>query len=213
MLMGMRLGLRYNHDDESLDVGPNATLSRAEVAWSLYRAATAPTWIHDSLAAYASIELPIMSERMQQVVTWGVRSVGHPYIWGGDWGEATPPDYCCGWQPQGGFDCSGFTWWVMKKADAGWDNTPPRGYEGWDLPERSSAQMAAVGPRIRWDEIQPGDLLFYDGDGDGVVDHVDTYIGNGWAIDSGSSNGGVTITRVEDTWYEEHFVHARRITE
>jgi cell wall-associated NlpC family hydrolase len=72
--------------------------------------------------------------------------------------------------------------------------------------------MAAVGPRIRWDDIAPGDLLFYDGDGDGTVDHVDTYIGNGWAIDSGSSNAGVTFTYVEDTWYEEHFVRARRIT-
>ncbi|MGH2637196.1 MAG: C40 family peptidase, partial [Actinomycetota bacterium] len=212
MLIGMRLGLRYNHDDESLDVGPDTPLSRAEVAWSLYRAATAPSWVHDSLAAYSTIELPNLSERMQKVVRWAARYVGHPYIWGGDWGAATPSGYCCGWQPQAGFDCSGFVWWVMKKADAGWDNTPPRGYVGWALPQRSSAQMASVGARIRWDEIRPGDLLFYDGDDDGTVDHVDAYIGNGWAIDSGSSNGGVTITRVQDTWYEEHFVHARRIT-
>jgi cell wall-associated NlpC family hydrolase len=98
----------------------------------------------------------------------------------------------------------------MKKAVADWN--PPRPYTGWSLPERSSAQMAAVGPKIRWDEIAPGDLLFYDGDGDGTVDHVDTYIGNGWAIDSGSSNGGVTITYVLGTWYEEHFVRARSIT-
>jgi hypothetical protein len=212
LLVGMRLGLRYNHEDESLDVRPGVPLSRAEVAWSLYRAATAPTWIRDSLAPYATMELPNLSERMREVVAWAVQYVGQPYIWGGDWGEATPGGYCCGWQPQGGFDCSGLTWWVMKKAAAGWDNTPPRGYVGWALPERSSAQMAAVGPRIRWDDIAPGDLLFYDGDGDGTVDHVDTYIGNGWAIDSGSSNAGVTFTYVEDTWYEEHFVRARRIT-
>jgi cell wall-associated NlpC family hydrolase len=149
---------------------------------------------------------------MQQVVAWGVRFVGYPYVWGGDWGEATPEGYCCGWQPQGGFDCSGLAWWVMKRASAGWDNSPPREYIGWNLPERSSAQMASVGTKIRWDELKPGDLLFYDGDDDGVVDHVDVYIGNGWAVDSGSSVGGVSITRVEDTWYEEHFVHARRIT-
>jgi cell wall-associated NlpC family hydrolase len=158
------------------------------------------------------MELPNLSERMREVVAWAVQYVGQPYIWGGDWGEATPDGYCCGWQPQGGFDCSGLAWWVMKKASAGWDNAPPRAYAGWSLPERSSAQMAAVGPRIRWDDIAPGDLLFYDGDGDGTVDHVDTYIGNGWAIDSGSSNAGVTFTYVEDTWYEEHFVRARRIT-
>lgn len=212
LLIGMKLGLRYNHSEEALDVAPDTPVSRAEVAWSLYRAATTPTWVRDALAPYATIELPNLSERMQAVVEFAVTYVGHPYIWGGDWAEVTPLGYCCGWQPQGGFDCSGLTWWLMKKSTGDWDNTPPRAYAGWELPERSSAQMASVGVRLTWDEIRPGDLLFYDGDDDGVVDHVDTYLGNGWAIDSGSSNGGVTITRVEDTWYEEHFVHARRIT-
>lgn len=211
MLIGMRLGLRYNHDDESLDVTAASPLSRAEVAWSLYRAATAPDWIRDSLAPYATIQLPNLSERLQRVVRWGVRYVGYPYIWGGEWDAATPSGYCCGWQPQGGFDCSGFAWWLMKRSGEGWDNTPPRDYAGWELPQRSSAQMASLGGHLRWDEIKAGDLLFYDGDGDGTVDHVDTYIGNGWALDSGSSNAGVTITMVAGTWYEEHFVHARRI--
>jgi hypothetical protein len=211
LLIGMRLGLRYNHGDESLDVGPDDPLSRAEVAWSLYRATTAPSWVRDALAGYATIELPNLSERMHQVVAWGVRYVGHPYIWGGDWAQPTPSGYCCGWQPRGGFDCSGMTWWLMKKASTGWDNSPPREYEGWNLPERSSAAMASVGERIPWRDIRPGDLLFYDGDDDGTVDHVDTYIGNGWAIDSGSSNAGVTITYVFDNWYEDHFVSGRRL--
>jgi cell wall-associated NlpC family hydrolase len=210
MLIGMRLGLRYNHDDEALDVDPATPLPRAEVAWSLYRAATAPDWVRDSLAAYATIELPNLSPHLQRVVSWGVQYVGFPYLWGGEWAEATPSDYCCGWQPRGGFDCSGLTWWLMKRADGGWDNTPPREYNGWDLLERSSAQMASIG-KLKWDDIKAGDLLFYDGDGDGTVDHVDTYVGNGWALDSGSSNAGVTITRVEGTWYQEHFVHARRV--
>jgi hypothetical protein len=152
LLIGMRLGLRYDHDDETLDVGPDTPLPRSEVAWSLYRAATQPSWVRDSLAGYATMVLPARG------------------------------------------------------------NSPPREYEGWDLPQRSSAQMASVGPRVRWKDLQPGDLLFYDGDADGTVDHVDTYIGNGWALDSGGSNGGVTITYVEDNWYQEHFVRARRIT-
>ena len=212
LLIGMRLGLRYNHGDESLDVGPDDPLSRAEVAWSLYRATTAPSWVRDALTGYATIELPNLSERMQQVVAWGIRYVGHPYLWGGDWAQATPSGYCCGWQPRGGFDCSGMTWWLMKKASAGWDNSPPREYVGWNLPERSSDAMASVGERIQWKDIRPGDLLFYDGNDDGTVDHMDTYIGNGWAIDSGSGNGGVTITYVSGNWYEDHFVHGRRLS-
>ena len=211
LLIGMRIGLRYNHGDESLDVGPDDPLPRAEVAWSLFRAATEPSWMHDSLARYANMRLPNLTKKLQSVVGFAVRYVGYPYIWGGDWNERAPSGYCCGYQPVGGFDCSGVTWWVMKQAIDGWDNTPPRGYAGWSLPQRTSASMASVGRKILWDEIRPGDLLFYDGDDDGTVDHVDTYVGNGWAIDSGGSNAGVTFTYVSGNWYEDHFVHGRRV--
>ncbi|MEX2420767.1 MAG: NlpC/P60 family protein, partial [Actinomycetota bacterium] len=95
--------------------------------------------------------------------------------------------------------------------DAGWDNTPPREYAGWALLQRSSSQMAAVGKQIPWAELRAGDLLFYDGDDDGMVDHANIYIGSGWAIDSGSGNAGVTFTYVAGTWYEDHFVHGRHI--
>ena len=62
LLIGMRIGLRYNHRDESLDVGPDDPLPRAEVAWSLFRAATAPPWIRDSLSGYATMTLPNLTE-------------------------------------------------------------------------------------------------------------------------------------------------------
>ncbi len=212
LLIGMRLGLRYNHSDESLDVGPGSPLQRAEVAWSLYRAATAPSWIRDSLAPYATMTLPNLSPRVLNVVSFATHYVGYPYVWGGEWHEPSPSGYCCGSQPVGGFDCSGVTWWVMKQSVPGWDNTPPREYAGWSLPQRTSATMASVGKKIAFDDLRPGDLMFYDGDGNGSVDHVDTYIGAGWAIDSGSSNAGVTFTRVnKGTWYEDHFKHGRRI--
>jgi hypothetical protein len=50
LLIGMRIGLRYNHGDESMDVTPTTPLNRAETAWSLYRAATMPGWMPPSLA-------------------------------------------------------------------------------------------------------------------------------------------------------------------
>lgn len=211
LLVGMRLGLRYNHDDETLDVGPDSPLSRAEVAWSLYRAATEPTWVADSLAPYASIELPNLSERMQQVVEFGLQYVGYPYVWSGEWYQPTSVGYCCGSQPVGGFDCSGFAWWVLRAASTDWNPVPPRDYSGWALAERSSTDMARVGSKVRFKDLRPGDLMFYDGDDDGVVDHVDVYIGNGWSMDSGSSVGGVSLVRVDTGWYHDHFVHGRRI--
>lgn len=211
MLIGMRIGLRYNHGDETLDVGPGTPLPRAEVAWSLYRAATMPSWMPSYLAPYADIELPNLGPTRRAIVQWGIDFVGYPYVWGGEWDAPTTTGYCCGSQPVGGFDCSGLTWWVMKAADGTWDNSPPRPYAGWVLPQRTSTDMAATGTRVKWDDLRAADLMFYDGDGDGRVDHVDTYIGNGWAIDSSSSPGGVTIMWVGTGWYADHFVHGRRI--
>jgi hypothetical protein len=211
MLIGMRMGLRYDHRDDSLDVSPTSPLSRAEVAWSLYRAATMTDRTALSLARYGHIELPNLGPRRLAVVRWGIRYVGYPYVWGGEWSGPTTPGYCCGPQAVGGFDCSGLAWWLLRAGDAGWDNSPPRPYEGWDLGQRDSASMAATGGRVRWPDLRVGDLLFYDGDGDGRVDHVNTFIGNGWAIDSSGSLGGVTIVWVGSGWYADHFVHGRRV--
>jgi hypothetical protein len=212
LLLGMRIGLRYNHSDDSLDVAPDTPLSRAEVAWSLFRAATMPSWMHDSLAGYASIALPNLRPAMRRVVQFGIDSVGSPYVWGGEWNAASPAGYCCGYQPVGGFDCSGIAWWVMKRAEGGWSNQPPRTYAGWSLPQRSSADMASTGQIVkRFQDVRPGDLMFYDGNGDGLADHVDVSIGGGWAIDSSGSAGGVTITNIMSGWYRDNFVRARRI--
>jgi cell wall-associated NlpC family hydrolase len=211
MLIGMRIGLRYDHGDDALDVGPSSQMPRAEVAWSLYRAATMPESTASSVASYADVELPDAGPARKAIMQWGIDYVGYPYVSAGEWDRPTSSGYCCGAQPVGGFDCSGLTWWLMKAADGTWDNAPPRTYPGWALPQRTSRGMAAAGVAIAWERLRPGDLMFYDGDGDGNVDHVDVFLGNGWAIDSSSSRGGVTIVWVATGWYADHFVHGRRV--
>jgi cell wall-associated NlpC family hydrolase len=213
LLLGMRLGLRYNNrSDESMDVGPRTVLSRAQVAYSLFRATTQPAYnVAYLVDQYDDIVLPPLSAEMQQVVQWGVRYVGYPYVWGGEWGLDSAQSLELGGQPVPGFDCSGFTWWLMRANDElSWQVAPPRPYAGWGLAERSSADMSKPA-KLAFEELQPGDLMFYDGDGDGRVDHVDTFVGNGWALDSSSSPGGVTIMWVGDGWYRDHFVIGRHI--
>src|ERR687887_264830 len=155
--------------------------------------------------------LPNLSAEAREIVEFGFRYVGYPYVWGGEWYRPTPAGYCCGAQPVGGFDCSGFSWWVLRQASSAWDPVPPRRYQGWSLPQRTSADMASAGRYIGFQKLRPGDLMFYDGDSDGTVDHVDVYIGNGWSMDSGGSVGGVSIVQVDDGWYRDHFVHGRRV--
>jgi cell wall-associated NlpC family hydrolase len=215
-VLGMRLGLRYNAPtgSESQDVAPKDRLPRAQVAYSLWRATTQPSWnVPSLLTQYAKVELPHLGPRAHAIVRWGIRYAGYPYIWGGEWGLETKEPSALGGQPRSGFDCSGLTWWLLRADDGGyWNVNPPRPYLGWSLPQRTSADMASMAPkRLRFDDLHPGDPMFYDGDGDGTVDHVDTYIGRGWALDSSSTPGGVTIMWVGSGWYRDHFKWGRRV--
>ncbi len=215
-VLGMRLGLRYNAPSgaEAQDVAPKDPMTRAQVAYSLWRATTQPSWnVPDLLAQYADVELPKLGPRLQAIVQWGIRYAGYPYIWGGEWGLDRPEPTALGGQPRSGFDCSGLTWWLLRADDGGaWNVNPPRPYLGWSLPQRTSSDMATMAPRrLHYRALAPGDIMFYDGDHNGVVDHVDTFIGNGFALDSSSTPGGVTIMWVGDGWYRDHFMWGRRI--
>jgi len=213
-LLAMRLGLRFNNKvDEAQDVTPRDRLRRKQVAWSLYRATTLDTWVVPYLEnQYEGMTLPAMNAARRSIVDWGVRYVGYPYIWAGEWGLESPEPLAFGAQPGPGFDCSGLSWWALRRDDGPWQVSPPRPYEGWSLPERTSAEMSRLTKkRLPYRDLVPGDLMFYDGDRDGRVDHVDVYVGNGWSLDSSSSVGGVTLMWVETGWYREHFVHGRRI--
>jgi cell wall-associated NlpC family hydrolase len=214
-LLGMRLGLRYNNQSQEWrDVNPRSAMNRAQVAYSLATATTLESWVVPYLVdQYHGIELPVLGPRVQKIVRWGVRYVGYPYVWGGEWGLTTPEPAALGGQQIPGFDCTGLTWWVLRKNDgAAWRVAPPRPYRGWSLPQRVSRDMARMAPRrITFGKLKPGDVMFYDGDGDGVVDHADTFIGDGWAIDSSSSIGGVTLMWVGTGWYHDHFTWGRRV--
>jgi hypothetical protein len=215
-ILGMRLGLRYNAPtgSEQNDVGPTDQLSRAQVAFSLFRAKTQPSYsVPNLLTQYDDVQLPFLGPRQRAIVQWGVRYAGYPYIWGGEWGLRRPEPSALGGQPRSGFDCSGMTWWALRANDSyAWKVAPPRPYRGWNLPQRTSGDMARMTTtRLTFDDLRPGDIAFYDGDRNGTVDHVDTYIGNGYALDSSSTPGGVTIMWVGDGWYRDHFVYGRRI--
>ncbi len=210
-LLGMRLGLRYNSIDDSRDVNPRSLMPRTQVAYSLYKAKTYSVgqvgWISDQ---YDGIELPALGPLRRAIVQWGIRYVGYPYVWGGEWGLASKEPAGLGGQSVPGFDCSGLTWWILRASDSGyWHVSPPRPYEGWGLSERSSTDMARTGA-LKYGALIPGDMMFYASDGV-HVDHVDVYIGNGFSLDSSNSPGGVTIMAVGDGWYRDHFVHGRRI--
>jgi cell wall-associated NlpC family hydrolase len=141
--------------------------------------------------------------------------VGFPYIYAGEWNVKSPPGYCCGFQPRGGFDCSGLMWWLLRQGDSLYNAAKHHpAYPGYILNQRSSNDMSKAIPassRLNWDQVRAGDLLFYDSNHDGTIDHVDLDIGWGWALDSGSD--GVTITQVGESgsWYQRVFTWGRTL--
>jgi len=112
--------------------------------------------------------------------------LGKPYVWG-----ATGPN--C-------FDCSGFTQQVYKSV-------------GINLP-RVSRNQAKVGKLVRFNELQKGDMVFFDTEHKfrGIVNHVGIYIGDGKFIHASSGNHKVVITSFDKKrFYRNRFLWGRRI--
>ena len=88
-----------------------------------------------------------------------------------------------GMSPETGFDCSGLVKYVFKNA------------AGISLP-RTSAEQAGEGQSITASELQPGDLIAYDGsDRDGSVNHISIYVGDGMAVHAVGTGKGIRKTK------------------
>jgi cell wall-associated NlpC family hydrolase len=219
------LGLHFNHPSgsESMELEPADWITRDEVAYSLWKAKTMTSWQRAEADRFETITVPNHANPddptqalRRQVTAFAIKSVGYPYIYGGEWNMGTGSGYCCGTQVKGGFDCSGFTWWMLKKAgEGGYDNRSIRGYTGWSLPQRTSYDMAHMTPaKISYATLRTGDLmLFADGGGSSWTDadHVGVYMGNGWMVHSTGSNAGVAFEWVGDGWWRDHFLWGRRL--
>lgn len=96
-----------------------------------------------------------------------IQYLGVPYVWGGE-------------DPSIGLDCSGLVKIVFRKF-------------GVDLPHYSRAQ-AELGASVSYDELQPGDLVFFGR----PIHHVGIYLGEGYFIHAPRRNDVVKISRMND---------------
>lgn len=81
---------------------------------------------------------------------------------------------------------------------------------GYTLP-RTSRDQSRLGRRVDWDDLAPGDLLFFSRHPGGrLVNHVGIATGNGTMIHV-SSRRGVVVDPIAWEHYEDRRVIARRI--
>jgi hypothetical protein len=97
-----------------------------------------------------------------------------------------------------GFDCSGFVQYVF-------------GQLGTLLP-REVREQYQLGRSVDLDDVQAGDLIFFETVGRGAS-HVGMAIGGGEFVHAPSSRGVVRVERYDAEYWARRFVGARRVTE
>ena len=114
------------------------------------------------------------SPNRESLVTEAKTYLGVPYVWAGN--------------SPSGFDCSGFTSYVMKQ-------------KGIDLPRRAADQYEQS-TKIKEKNVQKGDLVFFNnGSGVSHVGIVISNLGEPLVMIHSSSSQGIIITEVEKSEY------------
>jgi cell wall-associated NlpC family hydrolase len=190
------VGLRLVSGDSSLGISPGTQL-----LIGLARAASPPahhrqaqlSWLALGVAGHGPViteesvfptiaALPLAGSTGQRAVAIAERYLGVPYRWGGD-------------DPITGFDCSGFAMYVYAQL-------------GIHLTHYTGAQWYE-GARVPPSMLEPGDLVFFEPNGDGPQ-HEGIYIGGGRFIQAPHTGDVVKISSLMDGGYLFSYVGAVR---
>lgn len=214
-ILAREMGLRRDRatTEEWAEASAGDRMRQADVVYAVYRAKTSPnTWAAEELEGF---RLRNYGHKLRRVVRFAFRQVGKPYYWSGEWPKKTPAGYPYGAQSHGGFDCSGFVWYVLRRKESIW--SPVRKYRGWRLDQRSSSDMGGAAPkRISYKRLRPGDVMLFSSSGRNAsassIYHAGIYLGRGWMIDSAGGQAGVSLSRVGgDSWWGGQFAWGRRV--
>ena len=136
-------------------------------------------------ADYIALGEPPAKTSGEELVELAKTYIGYRYVYGAS-------------SPSVGFDCSGLVTYVFKK------------YNGFTFKSRTSLYLD--GTRIKYAELQPGDLVFFDTVGRGGITHVGIYVGNGQMIHAPNSRSRVKIVSMQPgTYYYRTYKGARRV--
>lgn len=119
-------------------------------------------------------------------IAYARTKIGVPYLWGGD---GTAAD-------GGRFDCSGLTKAAYAKA-------------GINIPRVANDQYKTTDVHPSWDELKPGDLVFFGNKGNWrSIHHVGIYVGSGRMLHAPRTG---TKIRINDVHYMNDYFGATRV--
>jgi len=119
------------------------------------------------------------------IVFRAIALVGTPYRYGGN-------------TPEGGFDCSGLVGYVFRDV------------AGIVLP-RTAEEIGEIGaPDVDHERLESGDMVFFHHH-TRSISHVGIYVGKGRFVHAPNEGGTVRLDRLDDAYWRDHFVGAKRI--
>lgn len=189
------VGLRLVSGDASLGIDPGTQLlvglaraaqppvhyRQARLSWLALGVSGHGVYTEDPAFAQA-LALPTAGTRGERAVAIAEQFLGIPYRWGGA-------------DPLNGFDCSGFAMYVYAQL-------------GISLTHYTGSQWFE-GVRVPWDQLQPGDLVFFEPTARGPQ-HEGIYIGGGQFIQAPHTGDVVKISSLAEPAYLFSFVGAVR---
>jgi hypothetical protein len=170
------------HFDRPLFIFTAPLLMLLALLWSSLALAEEPVVIQPPLRV-SFIDRATVT--MQDVLDQATDLLGMPYKWGGS-------------TPGLGFDCSGFVTHVFQMG------------LGLTLP-RTAKAMSKEGQVVTKDDLQPGDLVFFN-TMRRAFSHVGIYLGNNQFIHAPRSGEQVRVDNLYDNYWIRHFNGARRVS-
>lgn len=138
----------------------------------------------DDTSAPAMEQIHNFTHKATELAMTAMTLIGTNYKYGGS-------------SPETGIDCSGLVRYVFKEA---WGTTLPR----------TSTELSKVGQEVSKDELQPGDLVFYN-TRRRSYSHVGIYLGDNKFIHAPSSGKSVRIDNMDQDYWKARFNGARRV--
>jgi cell wall-associated NlpC family hydrolase len=153
---------------------------------AIFIAATMLVWSHSASAMEAELgdTASVPTVTGADISAFAQSYLGYPYVWAGN--------------TAAGFDCSGFTQFVIL-------NTL-----GIDIGHAVEGQPAA-GPWVDWGAWQPGDLVFFQNTYRAGISHVGIYIGDGLFIHAENEGTGVVISSLYSDYYGPRYWGSVRV--